>query len=148
MRWIVAGAIINFEGKLARKYFVNFWEYKYFWESNCSSRSVIEMMRHFDMKRYPRLRGKNLYTTLGRRLFKVGDYSRGSYYSRKYGIRNQRIWLPQENDWNNFCGIMLKFQLILFASYCLVYTLSYKNTKFTYDKLESVKFTFNISDSL
>ena len=48
--WIVAGAIINFEGNFARKYFVNFWEYKYFWESNCSSRSVIEMMRHFDMK--------------------------------------------------------------------------------------------------
>ena len=31
--WIVAPAIINFEGNFARKYFVNFWEYKYFWES-------------------------------------------------------------------------------------------------------------------
>ena len=38
--WIVAGAIINFDGNFARKYFVNFWEYKYFGESNCSSRSV------------------------------------------------------------------------------------------------------------
>ena len=28
------------------------------------------MMRHFDMKRYPRERGKKLYTTLGGRLFK------------------------------------------------------------------------------
>ena len=36
------------------------------------------MMRHFDMKRYPRERGKKLYTTLGRRLFKGGDYSRGA----------------------------------------------------------------------
>ena len=30
------------------------------------------MMRYFDMKRYPRERGKKLYTTLG------GDYSRGA----------------------------------------------------------------------
>ena len=30
------------------------------------------MMRHFDMKRYPRERGKKLYTTLGRRLFEGG----------------------------------------------------------------------------
>ena len=31
------------------------------------------MMRHFDMKRYPRERGKNLYTILGGRLFKGGE---------------------------------------------------------------------------
>ena len=33
--------------------------------SNCSSRSVIGMMHHFDIKRYPRERGNILYTTLG-----------------------------------------------------------------------------------
>ena len=86
--WIVAGAIINFEGNFARKYFVNFWEYKYFWESNCSSRSVIEMMWHFDMKHYPRERGKKFIHYFGGRLFEGG----GGYYSRKYGtwyIENQ-----------------------------------------------------------
>ena len=70
--WIVAGAIINFEGNFARKYFVNFWEYKYFWESNCSSRSVIEMMWHFDMKHYPRERGKKFIHYFGGRLFEGG----------------------------------------------------------------------------
>ena len=38
---IIARAIINFEGNFARKYFVNFWEYKYFGESSCFGRSVI-----------------------------------------------------------------------------------------------------------
>ena len=44
-------------------------------------------MRHFDVKRYPRDRGKNLYTTLGVAIIQGGgDFSMGGYYSRKYGI--------------------------------------------------------------
>ena len=91
--WIVAGAIINFERNFARKYFVNFWEYKYFWESNCSSRSVIEMMRAISI--WSVIPGSEVYTTLG-----GGDYSRGllfegGYYSREYGthihIKNNLI---------------------------------------------------------
>ena len=78
---MVAEAIINFEGNFARKIFVNLGKRKYFRESNYSSRSVIEMMRHFYMKRYPRERGKKLDTTLG-----GGDYSRVGYYSRKYVV--------------------------------------------------------------
>ena len=76
--WIVAGAIINFEGNFARKYFVNFWEYKYFWESNCSSRSVIEMMRHFDMKRYPRERGKRFIHYFGEAIIRGGATIQGN----------------------------------------------------------------------
>ena len=72
--WIVAGAIINFEGNFVRKYFVNFWEYKYFWKSNCSSRSVIEMMRHFDMKRYSRVH----YTLLWGAIIRGGATIQGN----------------------------------------------------------------------
>ena len=37
------------------------------------------MMRHFDVKRYPRDRGKNLYTTLGVAIIQGGgDFSRGA----------------------------------------------------------------------
>ena len=71
-------AIINFEGNFARKYFVNFWEYKYFGESNCSSRSVIEMMRHFDMKRYPRERGKKCIHYFGGAIIRGGATIQGN----------------------------------------------------------------------
>ena len=70
--WIVAGAIINFEGNFARKYFVNFWE------SNCSSRSVIEMMRHFDMKRYPREWGKKFIHYFGEAIIRGGATIQGN----------------------------------------------------------------------
>ena len=69
---IIASAIINFEGNFARKYFVNFLGIWYFGES---SRSVIRMIPHFGIKRYPREWGKSLYTSLGMRLFEGGNYS-------------------------------------------------------------------------
>ena len=72
-------AIINYEGNFARKNLVNFWEHKYFWESNWSNQSVIEMMRYFHMKGYPRERG-----------IKFIHYF-GGYYSRKYGLYTH-IW--------------------------------------------------------
>ena len=55
---IVAGAIIYFEGYFSQKYFVNFWENKYFGESNYSSRSVIDMMHYYDEHGYSRGWGK------------------------------------------------------------------------------------------
>ena len=61
-------AIINFEVNFGRKYYDNFWEYKYFGESNCSSRSVIEMKHHFDIERYPREWEKKFIHFFGRRL--------------------------------------------------------------------------------
>ena len=36
---------------------------------------VMEMMRHFDLKHYPRERGKNVYTTLGGRLLEEIRYA-------------------------------------------------------------------------
>ena len=43
------------------------------------------MMRHFDMKRYPRKRGKRFIHYFGGRLFE------GGYYSSKYGIRKNLL---------------------------------------------------------
>ena len=43
------------------------------------------MMRHFDMKRYSRKRGKKFIHYFGVAIIQGGDYSRGGYYSRKYG---------------------------------------------------------------
>ena len=45
------------------------------------------MMRHFDMKRYPRKRGEDLYTNFGGAIIQWGAIMLrgGGYYSRKYG---------------------------------------------------------------
>ena len=72
--WIVARRLL-ISRAILRKYFVNFWKYKYFENQILSSRSVIEMIHHFDMKRYPRERGKKMYTLLWGLLFKEILYS-------------------------------------------------------------------------
>ena len=64
------------------------------------------MMRHFDMKRYPRERGKNLYTTLGRRLFKGGDYSRGATIQGNTVFQNISIYFSYELNCNYLSNIL------------------------------------------
>ena len=43
------------------------------------------MMRHFDMKRYPRERGKRFIHYFGGAIIRGG----GGYYSRKYGTSKE-----------------------------------------------------------
>ena len=56
-------------------------------ESDCSSRSVI------DMKCYPRERGKKCIHYFG-----GGDYSKGAYYSRKYGMMIKKHLITKDTD--------------------------------------------------
>ena len=80
LSWIVAEAIINFEDNFARKYSVKFSEYKYYWESNCSSRSVIEMMPFRYEALCQRVR-KQIYT-----LVWEGDYSNIRSFRNEYSF--------------------------------------------------------------
>ena len=51
-------------------------------------------MRHFDIKRYPRGRGKNLYTTLvWGAIIQGGDYSRGRLLFKEIRICNKHYVL-------------------------------------------------------
>ena len=46
----------------------------------------MDMMHYYDKHGYSRGWGKNIFTSLGGRLFGGGDYSSRGDYSSKYGI--------------------------------------------------------------